>query len=154
MNATQEQKINEKFAQANNLSIDDMNIKAQEIYDELDANDFATDDARWARAHRRVRGAFRKKARSMVNAMDGMIVCRMTNNDFDRKQYDFAMRAIDRDGLDAAISKGLVNSNGQPVYRWGMNQGEVITGPNGEPGRPLASGRAIGYTFTKNDDGE
>ena len=25
---------------------------------------------------------------------------------------------------------------------------------NGEPGRPLASGRAIGYTFTKNDEGE
>ena len=32
MNAMQEQKVNEKFAEKNNLSIDEMNMKAQEIY--------------------------------------------------------------------------------------------------------------------------
>jgi len=154
MKATQEQKINVKFAEKNNLSIDEMNAKAQEIYNELDANKFADDDARWARAYRRVRGAFRKKSKSMANAMDGMIVCRMTNNDFDRKQYDSAMRAVDRDGLDAAISKGLVNKDGQPIYRWGDKQGTVIVNQDNEPGRPLASGRAMGYTFKKNDNEE
>ena len=154
MKAIHEKQANEKFAQRNNLSIDEMNAKAQEVYDQLDANKFANDDARWARAYRRVRGAFRKKARSMGNAMDGMIVCRMANRDFDRKQYDYAMGECERKGKDEAIAKGLVNKDGQPIYQWGNNKGKVIVDENGEPGRPLASGRAIGYTFEKNDEGE
>jgi len=154
MKAIHEKEINMKFAEANNLSIDEMNIKAQEIYDELDADKFADDDARWARAYRRVRGAFRKKARSMSNAMDGMIVCRMTNKDFDRNQYDYAMRVMNNEGKDAAIGKGLVNKDGVPIYQWGNNKGQVIVGEDGEPGRPSVSGRAIGYTFTKNALGE
>ena len=154
MNAIQEQKVNEKFAEKNNLSIDEINMKVQEVYNELDANDFATDDARWARAHRRVRGAFRQKAKSMVNAVDGMIVCRMTNKDFDRNQYDFAMRTIDSQGKDVALSKGLINQDGQPLYQWGDNRGQPILGPDDNPGRPLCSGRAIGYTFEKDEDGE
>lgn len=154
MKSTHEKAINEKFAEKHSLSIDEMNEKAQEIYDELDANQFANDDARWSRAYRRVRGAFRKKARSMTNAVDGMIVCRMTNKDFDRNQYDFAMRALEKNGKDFAISQGLVNDKGQPLYKWGNFVGKPILDENGEPGRPLASGRAIGYTFTKNDEGE
>lgn len=154
MKAIHEKKANEKFAEKNNLSIDEMNLKAQEVYDELDANKFASDDARWARAYRRVRGAFRKKARSMSNSVDGMIVCRMTNRDFDRNQYDYAMRTLNKDGLESAISQGLVNKDGNPIYRWGDSAGKVILNENKEPGRPQASGRAIGYTFEKTADGE
>ena len=154
MKAIHEKKINEKFAEANTMSIDEMNQKAQEIYDNLDANEFSDDDARWARAYRRVRGAFRKKARSMSNAVDGMIVCRMTNRDFERNQYDYAMRTLEKSGKDTAISLGLVNSDGLPIYQWGDKKGKVIVDENGEPGRPLVSGRAIAYTFEKNDEGE
>ena len=154
MNAMQEQKVNEKFAEKNNLSIDEMNMRAQEIYNNLNADEFENDDARWARAHRRVRGAFRKKARSMTNAMDGMIVCRMTNRDFDRNQYDYAMRILESQGLDTARSQGLVDKDGNPIYRWGDKAGQVILNQNNNPGRPQASGRAIGYTFEKNADGE
>lgn len=154
MKAIHEKKINEKFAQANNISIDEMNIKAQEIYNELDADKFTDDDARWARAYRRVRGAFRKKARSMANSIDGMIVCRMTNKDFERNQYDYAMRTMEKNGKESAISLGLVNNDGLPIYQWGDKQGQIIVDETGEPGRPLVSGRAIGYTFEKNEDGE
>lgn len=154
MKAIHEKSVNEKFAQKNNLSIDEMNQKANEIYETLDADQFANDDARWARAYRRTRGAFRKKARSMMNSEDGMIVCRMTNKDFDRNQYDYAMRMLEKNGLDSAIAMGLVNQQGQPVYKWGNNVGSPILDENNEPGRPLVSGRAIGYTFKKNEDGE
>lgn len=154
MKSVHERSVNEKFAQKNGLSIDEMNQKAQEIYDELDASKFENDDARWSRAYRRTRGAFRKKARSMANSVDGMIVCRMTNKDFNRNQYDFAMRAMEKNGKDFAISQGLVNDKGQPLYKWGNSVGKPILDENGEPGRPLVSGRAIGYTFTKNDDGD
>ena len=57
MKAIHEKRANESFAQKNGLSIDEMNQKAQEIYNELDANQFANDDARWGRAYRRARGA-------------------------------------------------------------------------------------------------
>ena len=153
MKSIYEKKATLKFAEDNNLSIDELNLEVKKIYDSYNPEDFATDDARWARAYRRVRAAFRKKARSMGNAVDGMIVCRMTNRDFDRNQYDYAMRTLQKDGLDAAISFGLVNQDGQPIYQWGNNKGSVIVDKDGNPGRPLASGRAIGYTFAKNDDG-
>ena len=153
MKAIHEKRANESFAQKNGLSIDEMNQKAQEIYNELDANQFANDDARWGRAYRRARGAFRKKARSMANSVDGMIVCRMTNKDFNRNQYDFAMRVMERDGMDAAISQGLMNKDGQPIYKWGNDIGKPIVDDDGNPGRPLASGRAIGYTFKRDKEG-
>ena len=113
-----------------------------------------SEDARWARAYRRVRGAFQKKAKTMNNAQNGMIVCRMTNRDFDRNQYDYAMRVVLKDGEDAALAQGLINKDGHPIYRWGDSQGNPILNENKEPGRPQVSGRAIGYTFDKNDDGE
>lgn len=153
MKAIHEQKLNENFAKKNNLSIDEMNIRAQEVYDTLNEADFATDDARWARAYRRVRGAFRKKARSMANSESGMIVCRMSNKDFDRNQYDYAMRILLKDGKEQALAQGFVNKDGNPIYRFGDKTGQVILNDNNEPGRPGASGRAIGYTFKTDDEG-
>lgn len=154
MKAIYEKKMNEVFALQNDLSIDDMNQVAKEVYEELDPKLFVDDDARWARAYRRARGAFQKKSKTMSKAVDGMIVCRMPDFDFNRRQYDFAMSRLTEKGLEVAISEGLVNSDGNPIYQWGDQRGKPILNDNKEIGRPGATGRAIGYTFEKNDDGE
>ena len=126
---------------------------AQEIYESYDADKFADDDARWSRAYRRVRGALREKARNMTHSVDGMIVCRMTDKDFNRKQYDYAMFIAETKGKEQALKDKLINEDGQPLYKWGDDAGKVILGDDKKPGRPLASGRAIGYTFEKDEEG-
>lgn len=66
MKAILERKVNEKYAEKHNLSIDEMNEEAREVFESLPevdpiTNKTMSEDARWARAYRRVRGAFQKK---------------------------------------------------------------------------------------------
>jgi len=159
MKAIYEKKLSHNFAQQNGISVVEIDKKAQEIFDSLPEVDSVTkekmsEDARWGRAYRKVRRAFNKKVKEMANSMDGMIVCRMTNRDFDRNQYNYAMRTLITEGKDAAISKGLINDDEQPLYQWGDKKGQIILNENQEPGRPSVIGRAIGYTFKQNDNGE
>lgn len=159
MKAIHEKAINEKFAQQHSISIDEMNIKAQENFDALPDIDPVTgeelsEDAKWGRAYRQTRRAFSKKVKTMANAVDGMIVCRMPNIDFNRNQYNFALRQMEKDGKEVAMQGGFVDENGNPLYTWGNQKGEIIVDDDGNPGRPSVNGRAIAYIFKKNDKGE
>lgn len=141
-----ERKINEVFAAKHDLSIDQINAAAEEEFEKLNPEDFESDDARWGRALRRARGGFRVIASKMKNSQDGMIVCRFRDADFDRSQYNRAKRVEALEGREAAIQQGLMNKDGQPIYKYGNNIGKVIT-------EPSAYGGAAGY-FIEYNHGE
>lgn len=139
-----ERKINEVFAENHNLSIEQINAAAEEEFEKLNPEDFASDDARWGRALRRARGGFRAIAAKMKNSRDGMIVCRFRDSDFARNQYNRAKRVEATEGLEAAIQQKLMNKDGQPIYQYGNDIGKVIA-------EPTAFGGAAGYFINDNN---
>lgn len=141
-----ERKINEVFAAKHDLSIEQIDAAAKEEFEKLNPEDFASDDARWGRALRRARGGFRAIASKMKNSKDGMIVCRFRDSDFARGQYNRAKRIEATEGLEAAIKKGVMNKEGQPIFKYGSDAGKVIA-------EPSAFGGAAGY-FIDYDNGE
>lgn len=141
-----ERKINDVFAAKHDLSIEQINAAAQEEFDKLNPDDFASDDARWGRALRRARGGFRIIAAKMKDSKDGMIVCRFRDYDFDRGQYNRAKRIEANEGLEEAIKQKVMNKDGQPIYKYGENIGKVIA-------KPTATGGAAAY-FIDYDHGE
>ena len=128
----------ENFAETNGLSLAMIQDEIENIYSNLDPNDFESDEERMIRAIRRGRGAFRRQASQLKNAQDGMIVCRFRDYSFDRDQYNRAMAAEIKTGREQAIKDGLMNEDGQPLYIYGMNKGKVIQ-------KPKANGSAAGY---------
>lgn len=138
---------NKVFAEENGLSLQMIEEEAEKIYNELNPNDFDSDESRMIRALRRSRGAFRKQAQQMGKAEEGMIVFRFRDYSFDRDQYNIAKSKELKDGREAAIEEGYMNEEGQPLYRFGMNKGKVIAKPN-------ANGSAVGYLNKEDKDGE
>lgn len=141
-----EQETNIKFAEKHGISIKIIDQTAQEVYDSLNPDDFLSDDERWGRALRRARGSYRRIANSLKNAREGMIVCRLKDSDFNRRQYNNALRVKDTEGLSAAIEQGLMDKDGNPLFQYGMDKGKPI-------GKPTAYGSAIGY-FIDNNNGK
>lgn len=127
-----------KFAETNGLSLAMIEEEIENIYNDLNPDDFDSDEARKIRAIRRGRGAFRKQASQLRQAQEGMIVFRYRDFSFDRDQYNRAMAAEIKTGREQAIKDGFMNKNGQPLYIYGRNKGEVIE-------KPSANGSAAGY---------
>lgn len=139
----------EQFAEENGLSLSMMTQKVREIYDDLSREDLnkpederLSDVAKEIRAYRRARHAFKREARSLQKSVDGMIVCRYPDNDFLRNRYRYCMRTA-ADNKEKALQQGLINEAGEPIYN-----GEVLDKNNLKP-----YGRALGYTISKDDEG-
>ena len=130
-----------KFAEKYGLSQTMIETEIQNIYNSLNPNDFASEDARMIRAIKRGRGAFRRKAQLLANAQEGMIVFRSQDYDWDRRQFNFAMAEEAKHGREEAIKKGLMNNDGQPIYQFGSDKGKPIF-------KPAANGNAVGYICT------
>jgi len=139
--------INKKFAEDHNLSAEMLERKAEEIYQELNPDDFESDDARRIRSLRRARGSMRMLARNMLNAENGMLVFRFRDFAFDRDQYNASMNQLSKVGQEEAYKKKFVDKEGNPVYRYGAKTGQRILDPK-------ANGGAVGYLYEKNKDGE
>lgn len=150
-----EKELTEKFAKDNGLPISMVNNEAEAIYADLTNKDLQkpeedrlSDNARMIRAYRRVRYAFKKKAKSLQNSVEGMIVCRYPDNDFNKSQYRIAkMKA--RKNKDEAIQQGFINEQGQPLYRFGDKVGQPITKADLKP-----VGKAAAYLMVENETGE
>lgn len=138
-----------KYAKKYGLSQAMIETEIQNIYNSLNPSDFNSDDDRMIRAIRRGRGAFRRKAQQLSQAQEGMIVFRLPDYDWDRRQYNQAMAEEAKNGREEAIDKGLMNENGQPIYQYGNDKGKVIKAPT-------ANGNAVGYfcTLDKKTDKE
>ena len=94
-----EREANIQFANKYGISIKNLDQAAQEAYDSYDPEDFASDDARWGRALRRARNSYRRIANSLKDAQEGMIVCRLRDSDFNRKQYNDALKTAQNNNL-------------------------------------------------------
>lgn len=142
-----EREANIQFANKYGISIKNLDQAAQEAYESYDPDDFASDDARWGRALRRARNSYRRIANSLKDAQEGMIVCRLRDSDFNRKQYNDALKTADTEGMEVAIEQGKMDKEGRPLFQYGMDKGKPIQ-------KPTAYGSAIGYFISDNNGQE
>lgn len=146
-NAEAERQKTLKFAADNNISDDEINNVYNEIYEQLP--DDLSDNAKELRALRKTRGALRKIANSNANFVDGFIVMRFRNSDYNLNAWNKVDKFIANHGLEDAKSKGMVNEEGDYLHT------SLTTSFNNQMGKKIDKndirGNALG--FFKDEDG-
>lgn len=145
-----EKEKNAKFAEENGISSEEMEEVYQEILDNLPEN--ITGDNRIKRALRKTRGTLKKKANTSGEVVDGFIIMRFRDNDFDANAWNKVDNYVQNYGIDQARNEGLVNEDGQYIHTafttsFSNQHGKIIDKNN-------VRGTAISIVTNKNNVNE
>ena len=148
-NIESEKARNKKFAEENNISLEEMEEVYNEIYEQLP--DSLTGDKRTLRALRKTRGTLRRKANTTGTEIDGFILMRFRDNDFDPNAWEKVDKYISDNSMEDAKKKGMINDKGEYLHTsfttsFSNQHGKVIDKKN-------ARGTAIAIIST-NDGAE
>ena len=105
---------NVKFAEDNGISQEEMEEVYQEIFENLPED--LTGDNRVKRALRKTRGALKKKVNVQGTVLDGFILMRFRDSDFERNAWNKVDKFVQDNGIDEAKAKKLVNDEGQYIH--------------------------------------
>lgn len=141
---------NAKFAEENGISQEEMDDVYQEIFENLPED--LTGDNRIKRALRKTRGALKKKVNVQGIELDGFIIMRFRNNDFEANAWNKVDKYVTENGIDAAKAKGFVNEKGEYIHSslttsFSNQQGKVIDKDN-------VRGSAIAIVTNKDNQNE
>lgn len=125
MTVVEKEKIkNEEFAQANDISSNEMEEIYNKIFEELP--DDLDEDKKVIRALRKTRGALRKQIQSGGNWEEGFIFMRFPNQEYNIYAWNQVDEYVKENGLDKAKEVGKVNAEGEYLHTAGFNKGEKI----------------------------
>lgn len=113
-NVESEKARNEKFAEEHNISQEEMEEVYNEIYEKLPES--LTGDKRVLRALRKTRGTLRQKANAVGTEIDGFILMRFRDNDFDPNAWKKVDDFIAENSLEDAIERKMVNDKGEYLH--------------------------------------
>lgn len=113
-NAEAERQKTLKFAKDNNISDDEVNSVYNEIYSQLP--DDLSDSAKELRALRKTRGSLRRIANSNANYVDGFIVARFRNSDYNVNAWNKVDEYIAKHGKEDAKDKGMIDDEGNYLH--------------------------------------
>lgn len=141
---------NAKFAADNGISQEEMDEVYQEIFENLPED--LTGDNRIKRALRKTRGALKKKTNVQGTELDGFIVMRFRNNDFEANAWAKVDKFVQEKGEDEAKNKGYINDEGKYVHSalttsFSNQHGKVIDKDN-------VRGSAVAIVTNKNNKNE
>lgn len=113
-NADAERQKTLKFAEDNNIPDDEVNSVYDEIFSQLP--DDLSDNAKVLRALRKTRGALRKIANSSANYVEGFMVARFPNSDYNLNAWNKVDNYIKEHGKDDAEAKGMIDDEGNYLH--------------------------------------
>ena len=113
-NADTERQKNMKFAEDHDIPQEEMDKVYEEIYEKLPEN--LTGDKREARALRKTRASFKKRINSTGTKLDGFILMRFRDNDFDAKAWEKVDNYVKENGIEKAKEQGMVDSDDKYVH--------------------------------------
>ena len=105
---------NAKFAEENGISQEEMDDVYQEIFENLPED--LTGDNRIKRALRKTRGALKKKVNVQGVELDGFIIMRFRNNDFEANAWNKVDKYVTENDIETAKAKGFVNEKGEYIH--------------------------------------
>lgn len=138
-NVESEKARNKKFAEENNISPEEMEKIYDEIYEKLPES--LTGDKRILRALRKTRGTLRQKANATGEEIDGFILMRFRDNDFDPNAWKKVDEFIANNSLEDAIAKKMVNDEGQYLHT------SFTTSFSNQHGKVIDKKNARGYAI-------
>lgn len=141
---------NQKFAEDNGISLEEMEEVYQKIYEELPES--LTGDKRELRALRKTRGSLRRRANRTGTELDGFILMRFRDKDFERNAWNKVDKFVQENGIEKAKEQGMVNDDGEYVHsafstNFSNQHGRIINKDN-------VTGQAIGIVVNENDEQE
>ena len=113
-NVESERAKNIKFADDNGISHDKMEEIYQKIYAELPED--LTGEKRELRALRKTRGSLKRRANSTGTQLDGFIIMRFKDKDFEANAWNKVNKYVEDNGIDKAKEEGMVNANGDYIH--------------------------------------
>lgn len=113
-NAETERQKNIDFAKEHNISQDEMDKVYEDIFEKLPEN--LTGEKRELRALRKTRASFKKKINSSGTRLDGFILMRFRDNDFDARAWEKVDDYVSENGIDKAKEQKLVNDEGEYLH--------------------------------------
>ena len=138
-NVESEKARNKKFAEENNISPEEMEKIYDEIYEKLPES--LTGDKRILRALRKTRGTLRQKANATGEEIDGFILMRFRDNDFDANAWKKVDDFIANNSLEDAIARKMVNDEGQYLHT------DFTTSFSNQHGKVIDKKNARGYAI-------
>lgn len=141
---------NQKFAEDNGISSEEMEEVYQKIYEELPES--LTGEKRELRALRKTRGSLRQRANRTGTELDGFILMRFRDKDFERNAWNKVDNFVQENGIEKAKEQGMVNDDGEYVHtafstNFSNQHGRIINKDN-------VTGQAIGIVVNENDEQE
>lgn len=141
---------NAKFAEENGISQEEMDDVYQEIFENLPED--LTGDNRIKRALRKTRGALKKKVNVQGVELDGFIIMRFRNNDFEANAWNKVDKYVTENDIETAKAKGFVNEKGEYIHSslttsFSNQHGKVIDKDN-------VRGSAIAIVTNKDNENE
>ena len=148
-NAESEREKNIKFAEEHGISQEEMDEVYQEIFKQLPEE--LTGDKREARALRKARNSLKKKVNVAGKLLDGFILMRYRNNDFDANAWAKVDKYVNEHGIEDATAKGMINGDGEYLHSslttsFTNQHGKVIDKDN-------VRGTAIAIVVQEDDNG-
>ena len=141
---------NQKFAEDNGISPEEMEEVYQKIYEELPES--LTGEKRELRALRKTRGSLRQRANRTGTELDGFILMRFRDKDFERNAWNKVDKFVQDNGIEKAKEQGMVNDDGEYIHsafstNFSNQHGRIINKDN-------VTGQAIGIVVNENDEQE
>lgn len=132
-NVESERERNKKFAEENDISQEEMEEVYQEIYKNLPEE--LTGDKREARALRKARNSLKRIVNSQGTLLDGFILMRFQDNDFEANTWRKVDDFVKEHGIDEARAKGMINEDGDYIHspfttQFANQHGKVIDPKN------------------------
>lgn len=113
-NAESERKKNIEFAKEHGISEEKIEEVYQTILSELPED--LTGDRREARALRKARNSFKKQINANGKIVDGFILMRFRNNDFEINAWNKIDEYVQEHGIEEATKNKMVDSNGNYLH--------------------------------------
>ena len=135
-----EKQKNIDFAEAHGISEVEMNNIFNEMYDEMPED--LDEGKKTIRSLRKTRGALKRLVQS-GDRIDGMLLMRFPNQEYNLYAWNQVDQVVQKEGLDAAIKKGMANKAGEYLHTKGFNKGQPID-------KTAIYGNAVGLFETKN----
>lgn len=133
---------NQKFAEENNISSDEMETIYNEIFNSLPAD--MEEDKKTIRALRKTRGSLRRQVQS-GNYVNGFLLMRFRNQDYNLWAWNEVDEFIKKNGLEKAKELKKVDDEGNYLHTKGFSAGEKID-------KEAIFGSAIGiFEFEKDE---
>ena len=132
----------QKFAEANDISEDEINATYQKIFDELPED--MEEGKKTVRALRKTRGILNRKIQS-GNYQDGFILFRFRNQDYNLFAWNQVDKFIKENGMEKALELKKVDEDGNYLHTSGFNIGEKID-------KEAIFGSAIGILKDEDDN--